>query len=81
MAPTKRKTVFTAEPRQWARIQEAVGQGRYRTASEFLREAIDEKLERLERAELSEQVEDYCARGHLAEDGELVGSQAFDPDE
>ena len=49
MAPTKKKTVFNAEPRQLDEIQAVVKTGRFRSVSELLREAIDEKLERLRR--------------------------------
>lgn len=81
MAPGKRKAVFTAEPEQLERIQEIVRQGRYRTASAFLREAIDEKLVRLDRDLLAEQVERYCQGGHAGEDDGLIARQAFDRDE
>lgn len=75
---TKRKAVFTAEPDQLDRIQEVVRRGRYRTSSEFLREAIDEKLERLRRAFLAEQVARYCSEGYAGEDEGVIGAQAFD---
>jgi Arc/MetJ-type ribon-helix-helix transcriptional regulator len=74
----KRKAVFTAEPDQLDRIQEMVRRGRYRTSSEFLREAIDEKLERLRRDLLAEQVARYCVRRYAEEDQGLIAGQAFD---
>ena len=78
MAQRKRKAVFTAEPTQLEQIERLVRSGRYRTASAFLREAIDEKLGRLRRTRLAEQVDRYCADGHAAEDRELVDWQAFE---
>jgi Arc/MetJ-type ribon-helix-helix transcriptional regulator len=53
-----------------------VRRGRYRTSSEFLREAIDDKLERLRRDLLAEQVARYCVR-RAADEG-LIAWQAFD---
>lgn len=79
MAVPKRKAVFTAEPAQLERIEELVKAGRYRTSSELIREAIDEKLERVRRDVLREQVARYCDAGYAAEDPELVDVQALDP--
>lgn len=78
MAPPKRKAVFTAEPAQLEQIQETVRQGRYRTSSEFLREAIDEKLARLRRERLAQQVARYCDHGFAGEDEGVIAAQAFD---
>ena len=78
MGQPKRKTVFTAEPSQLAHIQAVVRSGRYRSASEFLRKAIDEKLDRLRREQLAEQVARYCAEGHGDEDRALADIQAFE---
>lgn len=75
---TKRKAVFTAEPEQLEEIQEMVRKGRYRTSSEFLREAIDEKLARLRRDLLREQVARYCEKGYADDDENLITLQAFD---
>jgi Arc/MetJ-type ribon-helix-helix transcriptional regulator len=77
MAQTKQKAVFTAEPNQLEDIQEHVRLGRYKSTSEFLREAIDEKLQRLRLERLSKQVERYCAAGHDDEDREVADMQAF----
>ena len=49
-----------------------------RSASELLREAIDEKLERLRRERLAAQVDRYCDGRLGDEDVGLVESQAFD---
>ena len=80
MAIPKRKAVFTAERAQLERIEELVKAGRYRTSSELIREAIDEKLERVRRDVLNEQVARYCDAGYAAEDPELVDVQALDSD-
>lgn len=81
MAQRKQKTVFTAEPEQLKEIGEVVSSGRYRSTSEFLREAIDDKLQRLQRERLADQVDRYCSEGHADEDSDLVEAQAFEPDE
>ena len=78
MASTKLKTVFTAEARQVERIRSLVRARRYKTPSEFLREAIDEKLAALERARLEQQVARYCDTAVTGEDRELIDAQAFD---
>jgi Arc/MetJ-type ribon-helix-helix transcriptional regulator len=80
MAQPKRKAVFTAKPDQLEKIQSHVGAGRYRSSSEFLREAIDEKLERLRRESLAEQVARFCEAVDTTEDDGLIASQAFDED-
>lgn len=81
MAVPKCKTVFTAEPSQLERIREVVESGRYRSSSELIREAIDEKLERMRRERLAEQVADYCDRGYASEDDGLIEAQAFGRDD
>ena len=78
MAQAKRKTVFTAEPGQVESIRAIVRAGRFRSASEFLRDAIDEKLRRLEREGLVDQVERYCREASLRDEPDLVDAQAFD---
>lgn len=75
MGARKVKTVFTADPAQIAAIDALVQRGRYRTASEFLREAIDEKLRRLRATRLSDQVARYVTGGHADEDLELIRAQ------
>ena len=76
----KKKAVFSADPAQLEEIQEIVRSRRYRSASEFLREAIAEKLGRLRRDVLAEQVDRYCAKGYAREDEHLIAAQAIDPD-
>ena len=77
MAPRRQKAVFTADPEQVRQIRVVVESGRYRSSSALLREAIDEKLERLRRERLAAQVDRYCEEGLGAEDLGLVKSQAF----
>jgi Arc/MetJ-type ribon-helix-helix transcriptional regulator len=74
----KRKVVVNADESQLERVQHLVEEGRYRTVSEFMREAVDEKLERVERDRIADAVERYCAAGHAGEDNDLVEAQAFD---
>jgi Arc/MetJ-type ribon-helix-helix transcriptional regulator len=81
MGHRKKKAVFTAEPAQLEQIDAEVRSGRYRSASEFLREAIDEKLRRLRRRRLETQVAAYCAEGSGDEDRDLSEFQAFDGDD
>lgn len=81
MATPKRKAVFTAEPAQLERIREVVESGRYRTSSELIREAIEEKLERVRRDLLAEQVAAYCEGGNAGEDEGLIDLQAFEREE
>jgi Arc/MetJ-type ribon-helix-helix transcriptional regulator len=76
---TKRRTVVNAEPRQIERAMVLVKQGRYRTLSDFVREAVDEKLARIDDALLEDEVARYCAAGHAIEDVDLVTGQSFDP--
>lgn len=78
MGNTKKKAVFTAEPEQLEAIDEVVRCGRYRSTSAFVREAIDEKLERLRRERLEEQVARFCAEGPGVHDDGLVELQAWD---
>lgn len=78
MVYQKRKTVFIAESHQVEAIGRLVEAGHYRSTSEFIREAIEEKLERLRRLRLSEQVARYCAEGHGDEDAGLIDHQAFE---
>ena len=78
MVQTKQKTVFTADPTQLEEIREVLRSGKYRSTSEFLREAVDEKLDRLRRERFAAQLERYCAEGYAGEDRDLEKSQAFD---
>jgi Arc/MetJ-type ribon-helix-helix transcriptional regulator len=81
MAQLKRKVVFTAEVEQVRAIEEVVRAGGARTASEFLRQAVDEKLARIRRARLAEQVARYAGAGHADGDADLIAWQADDGEE
>ncbi len=81
MATSKKKAVFTAESQQLEDIRVRVTSGEFRSLSEFLREAIDEKLERLRREQLRAEVERYCRVESIHDDGELIEAQAFDRDD
>jgi Arc/MetJ-type ribon-helix-helix transcriptional regulator len=74
----KRKAVINAEKSQLDRVQSLIDSGRFRTVSEFVREALDEKLERIEQERIAEAVERYVATGHADEDSDLIAAQAFD---
>jgi Arc/MetJ-type ribon-helix-helix transcriptional regulator len=75
---TKRRTVINAEPHQIERAMALVRKGRYRNLSDFVREAVDEKLRRVEDALLEDEVARYCAAGHADEDTELIAMQNLD---
>ncbi|HXU81765.1 MAG TPA: ribbon-helix-helix domain-containing protein [Polyangia bacterium] len=76
MAP-KAKAVVNAEKQQLLEIERLVKRGDYASVSEFMRQAVDEKLQRLQETRLAEQVARYAAAGHSDEDNELVAAQAF----
>jgi len=80
MAAAMRKAVISADVRQLQRVQELVDGGRYRTVSEFVREAMRDKLAQLENERVADAVERYCVRGYAAEDEDLVDVQPFDRD-
>jgi hypothetical protein len=46
--------------------------------SEFVREAVADKLDRIRRDRLGDQLNRYCEQGYGAEDGELITGQAFE---
>lgn len=72
--------MFTAERAQLEEIEAFVRSGRYASASAFFREAIREKLLRLRRERLEQQVADYCDERDLRDGEELVRAQAFEED-
>jgi Arc/MetJ-type ribon-helix-helix transcriptional regulator len=77
MGTPKRKAVINAEASQIECVQSLIDAGRYRTLSEFVREAMEEKLRRIDQEGIAEAVERYCAAGHAEEDLDLIGAQAF----
>jgi Arc/MetJ-type ribon-helix-helix transcriptional regulator len=74
---TKKKTVISAERDHLREIQRLIGAGDYRTVSEFVREAVGEKLERIRDTRLRGQVARYVDAGLGQEDDDLVASQAL----
>lgn len=77
MGAPRRKAVINASSEHLSLIQDLIRRRRYRTVSEFAREAIAEKIERLRQEELVGQVERYCAELNRDEDEDLVGAQAW----
>jgi Arc/MetJ-type ribon-helix-helix transcriptional regulator len=77
MRTVKQNAVINAEKAQLDRIQLLIDSGRYRTVSEFAREAVEEKLERIDQQRVAEAVERYCAAGLSDEDPDLIEAQAF----
>ncbi len=75
MALRKRKAVFTADPQLLEHIEALVRAGRYRSTSAVPREAISEKLEKVRRLALADEVARYCDAGHGDED-DLIDLQA-----
>lgn len=74
------KAVINADKRQLVAIERLVDKGAYASASQFVREALDEKLERLREARLCDQVAHYTAAGLSDDDEDLVAAQAFATD-
>ncbi len=79
MKATKQKAVINAEASQLGRVQRLIESGRYPTVSAFVREAIEEKLGRIEQDRVAEAVERYCAAGHADEDLDLIAAQTVEP--
>lgn len=77
MSVTKRKAVISADRAHLDAVEVLVRQGRYRTVSHFVRDAVAEKLERIQRERLAEQVSRYCDAGTAGADDELVEWQAL----
>lgn len=75
---TKQKAVINAEKSHLDRAHRLIEDGRYHTLSEFVREAVAEKLDRIDQDRVAEAVGRYCAAGHAEEDVELIGAQAFE---
>ena len=75
---TKERAVVNAHADQLRRVEHLVASGRYRTLSDFVREALDEKLARVEEEVLADEVERYCAAGYAHEDVDLIDAQAID---
>ena len=78
MGKTKRKAVINAEAEQLLDVEGLVREGRYRSVSEFVREAIADKLQALNHSRVEEQLERYCANELDQEDDDIIGGQAFE---
>lgn len=74
-----KRTVISAESSQLADVERLVDAGRYRTVSEFVREAMVEKLQRERDSALAEEVARYVATAAEASDDEaaLIRAQAL----
>lgn len=77
MGTAKHKAVISADAEHLAEVEILVRDGKFRTISEFVREAMREKLERTRATRLAEQVSEYCRHGYQHEDSDLVAAQAF----
>lgn len=71
--------MVSADPAHLGQVESLVQRGRYRTVSEFVREAMAEKLARLAEEQLAEEVARYCdERSSADEDDEIVEWQALE---
>jgi Arc/MetJ-type ribon-helix-helix transcriptional regulator len=77
----RKKAVVSADDSVLADVERLVGQGTYGSVSAFVREAMSEKLARLRRAQLAEQVARYCRDPESGESEDLISGQAFPDDE
>lgn len=73
--------MINAEPETLADVEALVRAGRFASVSEFVREAMREKLARLRRERLQHQVASYCHEVDLDEGDDLIAAQAFPTDE
>ena len=73
----RQKAVVSTDAAAMAEVERLVRENRYASVSEFVREAIAEKLVRLKRERLEEQVARYGQEAGTDEDDDLVASQAF----
>ncbi len=72
--------MISAAPAQIEEVSRLVRDGRYRSVSDFVRQALTEALRRERERRLAEQVDQYVAAGHATEDADLALAQAW-PDE
>lgn len=72
------EAVVNAEAEQLSRVEGLVREGRYRSISEFVREAIADKLQSLNQSRVEEQLDRYCGHGLDQEGDDLIGGQAFE---
>lgn len=78
---SRKKAVINAEPEALADVEALVREGRFASVSEFVREAMREKLARLRRERLHRQVASYCREVDIDEGDNLIAAQAFLTDE
>lgn len=72
---THRRAVVNADPVALEEVETLVENGRVRSVSDFVREAMKEKLQRLHAASLAGELERFCAAGYAEEDIDLVQAQ------
>jgi Arc/MetJ-type ribon-helix-helix transcriptional regulator len=77
----RKKAVVSAEPDALAAVQSLVRRGKYASVSEFMREAMAEKLGRLRQTRLNEHVARYCRDSDLRDADDLIAQQAFPRDD
>jgi Arc/MetJ-type ribon-helix-helix transcriptional regulator len=75
----RRKAVVSANPDAMAEVERLVKTGQYASVSEFVRQAVSEKLARVRATRLAEQVDRYCATPD--EDSDLIRRQSFPDDD
>lgn len=73
--------MFNADEEVLEQVKALIADGRYKTLSEFVREAMAEKLKSLRQQHLNEAVARYCAAGYAGEDSEMIRAQALDDGE
>lgn len=79
---SRKKAVISADPAALADVEALVREGKYATVSEFVREAMADRLTRIREARIAEQVARYCAGGGNVEDDDSpIAGQAFPGDE
>lgn len=76
---TKTRTVVSAESSEIAEVERLVRAGQYETVSDFVRQAMREKLQREHDSALAEELERYVRTmpDESSEDVALVRSQAL----
>lgn len=76
---TKTRTVVSAESAEVAEVERLVRAGRYETVSDFVRQAMREKLQRERHCALAEELERHVRTmpDEHAEDAALVRAQAL----
>ena len=77
MNAAKQKAVVNADKDDLTEVEGLVARGRYRSVSQFVREAMAEKLSQLRALRLEEQVARYVTSGRASEDTDLIEHQAF----